>query len=905
MTYQAINKIDIGPFIRQNAPNVIGIASFFSNASYSLFPWEVPRIQAVLNTTDNNGIVTTILETNSSWLASDMTSYFSPSGNTGGAPAGNWYDMPNENLQRPLYPLNWNVPGGNLPSTFVPAIIQPPFNYPFYLEEAPAATVLLKPACSITPLPDYFLCAETPEDVVTTLACPQDPSLQYPNAISSILFASYGTPSGTCSAGSSSSANTFLVNQTCNSANSMSVVSAACLGKPTCSLNVSNAAFGGDPCDKVVKHFSVAVACNSSVPGNATSSRWLIDFGQEFSGGVNLTFPFPQSNVDATASDAGVQVEVILGEQVDQVNGGVVSPLRTGNKYDSVWTLSATNASLNKNIHHHEMIQFRFAEIRNSPVPITSENTFAWVVQHPFAGGTGLNSYEIPCATSQPMYSFTFNGLTPPPNRQDLLRWSSDLPGLDAVLDMTAYSSLATAVDINVDSRTRQRDLCHIDAAITAEEQYYTFSPNDYGLQRRTARNSFANDSGIWTSWMEFKNSGALLGYMDGLYTGDLRLLNDVWSDSDDSVVTEDGLYNTLQLYAGVRFFNLSGSGLLHFPANCGAVGTDFHCDPLADWPTNTRDGYSVSADNSEDAIRNGLGAITLRAVAKAATWLGKTAAAARYDAMADSIVSSLRQLLRYNGTEAYAVDGLVGASSNHSAIHSTFYLAAAGVADGNTTLANMLAANLIRRDTEGSSCMSGRWLVDGLFRLGREGGSASAADFAVQLLSRTTYPSWGNMILNNATISIEAWAVNDKWNTDFGHPWCASPAFLIPQNVLGLRPRDIAWSSFEIVPQLSLVTSISASVPSRNGYMDLILSAVSGNVTLSFTVLPSTAAKVCLPLAGTAEQQDATLRNAASDQLFLDGNLVSSPYIFGRFLCVADAFSVLPGSHVVNRITA
>ena len=500
--------------------------------------------------------------------------------------------------------------------------------------------------------------------------------------------------------------------------------------------------------------------------------------------------------------------------------------------------------------------------------------------------------------------AFTFNGISPPPPHQPLLMWSSDLPGLDAVLSMTAYSSLATAVDINVDSRTRQRDLCHIDAAITAEEQYYSFSPGDYTLQRRTARNSFANDSGIWTSWMEFKNSGTLLGYMDALYTGDLRLVQDVWSDDDMSIISNDGLYNTLQLYSGVRFFNLSGSGFLHFAANCGNVGVDFACDPLADWPTNTRDGYSVTADNAEDAIRNGLGAITLRALSKIATWLDKPAAASRYKTMAESIRTSLHLLLRNNGTEVYAVDGLVGNSSSHAAIHSTFYVASAGVADGNVTLANALAANLIRRDTEGSSCMSGRWLVEAAFRLGREGGSAIAADFGVELLSRNTYPSWGFMILSNATISIEAWAVPDKWNTDLGHPWCASPAFLIPQNVLGLRPVDIAWSNFDLIPQPSIVTRIDATVPTLNGYMDIQLSAINGNVTVVFNVLPGTMGKVCLPLAGSAANQEYLKQTSASDELYLDGSLVPNPFVYNRFLCVSDSYSIQAGNHVVSRIT-
>ena len=46
------------------------------------------------------------------------------------------------------------------------------------------------------------------------------------------------------------------------------------------------------------------------------------------------------------------------------------------------------------------------------------------------------------------------------------LHWS--LQELEAVWNFTAYSIVSTSLDIDVDSQTRQRDLCHIDALITS-----------------------------------------------------------------------------------------------------------------------------------------------------------------------------------------------------------------------------------------------------------------------------------------------------------------------------------------------------------------------------------------------------------------------------------------------------
>ena len=64
-----------------------------------------------------------------------------------------------------------------------------------------------------------------------------------------VTFASFGTPSGSCPgpfhAGS------------CNAADSVAIVSAACLGKKSCSISPTNDFFNGDPCVNTLKSLSV------------------------------------------------------------------------------------------------------------------------------------------------------------------------------------------------------------------------------------------------------------------------------------------------------------------------------------------------------------------------------------------------------------------------------------------------------------------------------------------------------------------------------------------------------------------------------------------------------------------------------------------------------------------------
>ncbi|KAH6832659.1 beta galactosidase 9 [Perilla frutescens var. hirtella] len=74
------------------------------------------------------------------------------------------------------------------------------------------------------------------------------------NTISSIKFASYGTPQGSCQKFSRGN---------CHAPISYSVLSQACVGRQNCSISVSNDVFG-DPCRGVVKTLSVEMKCSPS-----------------------------------------------------------------------------------------------------------------------------------------------------------------------------------------------------------------------------------------------------------------------------------------------------------------------------------------------------------------------------------------------------------------------------------------------------------------------------------------------------------------------------------------------------------------------------------------------------------------------------------------------------------------
>lgn len=89
------------------------------------------------------------------------------------------------------------------------------------------------------------LCGTAAEDEGATLSCPKG------QIIDSIVFASYGTPTGTCGS--------FAAGD-CNAATSRAQVQSLCVGQNTCSVQASNATFG-DPCRSTTKRLSIEATC--------------------------------------------------------------------------------------------------------------------------------------------------------------------------------------------------------------------------------------------------------------------------------------------------------------------------------------------------------------------------------------------------------------------------------------------------------------------------------------------------------------------------------------------------------------------------------------------------------------------------------------------------------------------
>lgn len=554
-----------------------------------------------------------------------------------------------------------------------------------------------------------------------------------------------------------------------------------------------------------------SVACVAPSAGANPCASFVADFGQQVMGGFALSLP----------SGPAVGGKVLTVRQGEELNpdGSVTAPSRSGVNYTSTITLSSQAAPNGGTViaSQHEFRQWRWLQVSGWPTPSglpgSPADVAAWLIAYPVAGMTtalapgggalvpvpvvgtpwdrtcGAHASQLdesrhPLAHAARPWQLEKPATAAPSDASDspyaaMGFFSSSSPALDSVWALVARSMTATALDVNVDSQTRQRDLCHVDAYITALGQYALFARGDaawagaltgdagVAYLERSAQYAVSNNSDPWKTWTEFRQSAALIAVTHALETGDTALAASIYDAASQYTTTN----LTLQFLAQVRYFS-NASGLLDYSV-CGGT---WLCDPLVDWPTQTRDGFDFTK-NSRDAVRNGLGAVAMDALSSVATALGKAGDAALYADMTASIRKGLLgSMLNTNasaGGLSYFSDG---AGISHAAVHSTIYAIAGGALDAlpndaaRAALAPSLTAFLVSKGAKSASCMTARWMLEALYRLGVF--YAPAAEAAAAMMVTPSYPGWLFMESIGATVTLEAWQWTDKWNTDAGHPW-------------------------------------------------------------------------------------------------------------------------------------
>ncbi|WP_291527500.1 family 78 glycoside hydrolase catalytic domain [Bifidobacterium sp. UBA744] len=229
----------------------------------------------------------------------------------------------------------------------------------------------------------------------------------------------------------------------------------------------------------------------------------------------------------------------------------------------------------------------------------------------------------------------------------------------------------------------------------------------------------------------------------------------------------------------------------------------------LVDWPPAERDGFTFGRVNT---VINALASQAYADMADLAKALGRADDAARYAGVATRMRQAINDRLFDDFQGAY-LDGIDsgpdGTLINHASEHaSAFVLAFADVPRKRLPrLARFLGA-------KGMACSvyAAAILLEGLYRHG-------FGSLATKLIASHSHPrSWWNMLRAGAGGTSEGWDVSIKGNTTYSHPWASSPAYLLPQGMLGIRPIEPGYRCFEVRPQLDGVRHASATLPCPYG---------------------------------------------------------------------------------------
>jgi len=144
-------------------------------------------------------------------------------------------------------------------------------------------------------------------------------------------------------------------------------------------------------------------------------------------------------------------------------------------------------------------------------------------------------------------------------------------------------------------------------------------------------------------------------------------------------------------------------------------------------------------------------------------------------------------------------------------------------------------------------SVYGAQYLLEGLYEAGE-------GQYALDLMRATHDRSWWNMIKEGSTITMEAWDMKYKPNSDWNHAWGAVPGNIIPRYMWGITPKTPAFEIIQIKPQLGDLKTSSITVPTIKGTVKASYKWVNGRMQNYEIELPANVGgEFIIPVSGDA----------------------------------------------------
>ncbi|KAB8291476.1 family 78 glycoside hydrolase catalytic domain [Bifidobacterium avesanii] len=459
----------------------------------------------------------------------------------------------------------------------------------------------------------------------------------------------------------------------------------------------------------------------------------------------------------APDAERGVAFRIRYGEVLNP-DGGVKYQLSAFNTYEETWRIPAGSPA----VESWGLKVFRYVEIIGADDD-ASQAAVRWIAAHPESVDAAAIEY---------------------PFDESAAGFEADNRTLNTVWRFCRNTIEAFNGPIYADSWTRERAAYEADAWLQ------------------------------WRSHLLLDDAPSL-----GAYSVDYLIANRTWPTEwplylilavhDGWMATGDPTqarreYDRLVGLLPERYLDAESGLIVKDPGDSSVMDGD-----LVDWPPVERDGFAFGRVNT---VVNALASQAYADMAELARALGRDDDADRFARTAGRMRAAIHERLFDDFQGAY-VDGLdTGADGkplDHASEHaSAFALAFAEVpADRVTRIGHFLEA-------KGMACSvyTAAVLLEGLYRAG-------FGRLANRLVASHDRPrSWWNMILAGAGGTSEGWDVSIKGNTTYSHPWAASPAFLLPQGMLGIRPLEPGYRTFAVRPQLEPNHEAEARVPTPYG---------------------------------------------------------------------------------------
>jgi hypothetical protein len=370
---------------------------------------------------------------------------------------------------------------------------------------------------------------------------------------------------------------------------------------------------------------------------------------------------------------------------------------------------------------------------------------------------------------------------------------------LNRIWQICKYSIKATSfAGLYVDG-DRERIPYEADAYINQLGHYYT--DREYSMARLT--NEYFIDHPTWpTEWILIT---VPLFYNDFMFTGNDESLKEFYyrlcsktlieAERPDGLISADNITDQIKQKIGFR-------------------DTKERIRDIVDWPPAQKDtGWKLANENGE---RDGYDMVKINTVVNAfyyhnlvlmseiAGTLGKTEDSVMFRNRALKVRETINLKLFDKQKGIY----LDGEFSGHSSLHANMMALAFGLVPDEYKKS---VIDFIKSRGMACSVYGAQFLLEGLYKAGEQ-------DYALSLMTDINDRSWWNMIRSGSTITLEAWDMKYKPNSDWNHAWGAAPANILPGYMWGIRPSGPGFSKVIIRPQPGNLTWCRIVTPTIKG---------------------------------------------------------------------------------------